>query len=256
MLSSELSIRMWIACTPSAAVTTRFATTTATGCRASHRANAPMEPRSISGDGRPERGWTLERALDAGHRDHGIVPEPLVVHRDDPVREHHDLPPHDDPRPEREVVEVLPPQIEAEERADLGPVRGQVEELRLIGVRGPAELAPSEEAERDPDPRRDVDVDSQVVAGVALLDVVGVEVDAEVHVRLDAAPEHGRPVVERRRLERPGALEVVLVAGREPEPQPERVPPRVPRRELVHRAEEDVADAELRLAELRGHDRS
>src|SRR5207253_2880609 len=42
MLSSELSIRTWSAKRPRIAVTTRFATTTASGCRTSHRAKASM----------------------------------------------------------------------------------------------------------------------------------------------------------------------------------------------------------------------
>src|SRR5581483_4214242 len=49
MLSSEFSIRTCIANAPSTAVTTKFATTTASGCRASHRANAFIEAANYNG---------------------------------------------------------------------------------------------------------------------------------------------------------------------------------------------------------------
>src|SRR5213594_399950 len=44
----------------------------------------------------------------------------------------------------------------------------------------------------------DVDVGAEPVARLAPLDVVGAQVDAQVGVRLDPRPEHGRQVEERR----------------------------------------------------------
>src|SRR6266403_3041907 len=143
--------------------------------------------------GREER---LEGALDPDRRDDRVVAQAVVVQRVDAVGEHHDLPP-DDPAPtEGEVEEVLAIEADVEQRAcralrshtrsNLGAERG-------LGGRGAArELTPAEEGERGADPARHVDVDPEPVACLALLDVVRLEIDAQVRMRLDASPKHGR----------------------------------------------------------------
>src|SRR5439155_13355659 len=85
------------------------------------------------------------------------------------------------------------------------------------------ELAAAEEGDRHADPLDDVDVAAEAVAPLAPLDIVGLQVDADVRVRLDPSPEHGRDVVERRRLEGAGALEVVLIARGQSELETERL---------------------------------
>src|SRR5262249_6261828 len=157
-------------------------------------------------------------------------------------REDHDLPPDDRARAEGEVEVVLAIELDAEQGLQRGAVRGEIEEVRLAGGRAALELAPPEEREGDVDAARDVRVHTDVVAAVALAHVVGAEVEPEVQVRLDPAPEEGRRVEERRHLEVARALEIRLVAGREPEPQPQGGAPDVPGRQLVLAAQEDVPD--------------
>src|SRR5262249_10246918 len=142
------------------------------------------------GRGDPTRG--LEGPLHPEDRDHRVVAQPLAVDRIDAVREDHDLPPDDRARAEGEVEVVLAIELDAEEGLQRGAVRGEIEEIRRAGGRAALELAPPEEREGDVDAARDVRVHTDVVAAVALAHVVGAEVEPEVQVRLDPAPEEGR----------------------------------------------------------------
>src|SRR2546427_3254127 len=187
----------------------------------------------------------LESALDPRGGDDGAVPEPVVVQRVDAVGEDHDLAPDDGPRAEGEVEEVLAVEADAEQRPLLHAVGREMQEVRVARGCTLLELAAAEEGERDADATGDVDVGAEPVAGLAALDVVRPEVDAQVGVRLDARPEYGREVEERRCLEVAGALEVVLVARREAELQAcGRADAALHRRELVFAAQQDVADAD------------
>src|SRR5437660_8953285 len=156
----------------------------------------------------------LESPLDPRGGDDGAVAEPVVVQRVDAVGEHHDLAPHDGTRAEREVEEVLAVEADAEQRTLLHADGREMQEVRVACGRALLELATAEEGERDADATGDVDVGAEPVAGLAPLDVVRPEVDAQVGVRLDARPEYRREIEERRCREVVGRMEVVLDARR------------------------------------------
>src|SRR5688572_3610621 len=111
------------------------------------------------GSRKPKKSWyigrrrtRLERPLDADERDHGVVAQPVVVQRDQPVREEHDLPPYHDAEAERKVEVVLAVEVEPEERALLGhPAHpaDQVEELRVVLVGDVRELGAAEKRDGD-----------------------------------------------------------------------------------------------------------
>src|SRR5438045_167135 len=190
--------------------------------------------------GRAER---LEGALDPDRRDDQVVPQAVVVQRVDAVGEHHDLPPDDPAAPEGQVEEVLATELDPEEGPERRSGRRQVEELRVVRGSRLRELAPAEERERQADPTRHVDVDPEPIAALAAFDVVGLQVDAEARMGLGPSPEHGGEVVEGRRLEGPGPLEVVLIARGQAELEPERLAPVADPRQLVLATEEDVPDS-------------
>src|SRR5204863_8586594 len=176
---------------------------------------------------------SLERSFEPDGRNHAVVPQAVVVEAVDAVREDHYLTPDDAAHAEAEVVEVLAPEIDAEQGLQRGARGGQVEKVGVVGGGAALELAAAEEAEREPDAASDVTIDPDAVACVALGNVVGAQVQAEVGMRLDPAPEDRREVEKGRGLERPGALEVVFVAGREAKVETGGRAEEVPARELV-----------------------
>src|SRR5438128_426003 len=187
----------------------------------------------------------LEGSLDPGGGDDRVIAEPVVVQGEDAVGEHHDLAPDDGARAEREVEEVLAVEADAEQRALLHAGRRQVPEVRVARRRALLELAAAEEGERHADALGDVDVGAEPVAGLAALDLVGAQVDAQVRMRLDARPEHRREVEEGRGLEVAGALEVVLVARRQAELETRgRTDATLQLGQLVLAAQQDVAHAD------------
>src|SRR5438093_152551 len=187
----------------------------------------------------------LEGSLDPGGGDDRAVAEPVVVQREDAVGEHHDLAPDDGARAEREVEEVLAVEADAEQRPLLHAGGGEVPEVRLARRGALLELAAAEKGERHADALGDVDVGAEPVAGLAALDLVGAQVDAQVRMRLDVRPEHGRDAEEGRGLEVAGALEVVLVARGQAELETRgRTDATLQLGQLVLAAQQDVAHAD------------
>src|SRR5262249_40944106 len=141
---------------------------------------------------------------------------------------------------EGEVEEVLAAEIDAEQRQPLGAAGGEVEEAGVPGGHGSVELAPSQEREREPETRDDVDVEAGSVAGLALPGGLGVDVYRRVGVGLDPRPEHGRGVERRGDPEVAGALEIVDASGGEAELEAQGGAEPVPLRQLVLEAHEEI----------------